>query len=303
MKSLKNLSTISIYTYLFTFLFCYTTYAQKENTSVEYQDPTSIIEEMKTETGNLIKSNKIILKGDQAEEQLFLASNKIISLDLPEPKKDVLTSEKIFNEGKKSTLIIGYAYLCNTCDKTHMGNASGYTINEDGIFITNYHVVKSYTNIKFDKKAFVARTADGKIYQVKNVLSASKDNDVAILELETNGDKLTPMSLGAPAPIGASAFVISHPSQIFYYFTKGMVSRNDMRKNDDTTQYVMSITADYAKGSSGGPVIDIYGNAIGTVSSTHSYYANQSKQKNLQMVTKNTVPVIVIKELLQSNEG
>ena len=65
----------------------------------------------------------------------------------------------------------------------------------------------------------------------------------------------------------------------------------------------MSITADYAKGSSGGPVVDDAGHVVGMVSTTESIYygsrANDPKDPKgpLQMVVKNCVPVEAIRHL------
>ena len=52
----------------------------------------------------------------------------------------------------------------------------------------------------------------------------------------------------------------------------------------------MSITADFAKGSSGCPVLDDHGTVIGIVNNTESIYYDDDgnrKQLDLQMVVKN----------------
>ena len=66
----------------------------------------------------------------------------------------------------------------------------------------------------------------------------------------------------------------------------------------------MSITADYAKGSSGGPVLNPAGEVVGMVSSTQSiYYESDNGQPKgpLQMVVKNCVPVDAVKQLLPAS--
>jgi S1-C subfamily serine protease len=62
----------------------------------------------------------------------------------------------------------------------------------------------------------------------------------------------------------------------------------------------MAITADYAKGSSGGPVLNARGEVVGMVSSTNSIYYTREKgqNQNLQMVIKSCVPVGAISKLL-----
>ncbi|MEL4308609.1 S1 family peptidase [Joostella sp. CR20] len=270
---------------------------------VTYQDEGAIMSEIKVASRNFLDNENILLNSLNAGAQLYKSNTT--ELNLPQPNTKELSAEEIFKQAKKSTLIIGTGWLCNTCDKTHAGTASGYIISEDGAFVTNYHVINSFIEAPFDKKVLTARTYDGKIYQVKKVLAKDKLNDLAILQLETLGDKLTPMPLGKPAAPGTKTYVLSNPKKLFYYFSQGMVARNSKMESEDEegTIYSMAITADYAKGSSGGPVIDSYGNAIGTVSNTYSMYADQSHQANLQMVIKNTVPVIALKNIIEENKG
>jgi S1-C subfamily serine protease len=63
----------------------------------------------------------------------------------------------------------------------------------------------------------------------------------------------------------------------------------------------MSITADYAKGSSGGPALDASGAVVGIASSTQSIYYGSEKpeQGPLQMVVKNCVPVAALRAMVK----
>ena len=82
-----------------------------------------------------------------------------------------------------------------------------------------------------------------------------------------------------------------------------MISRYTTFKSakDAPESVRMTITADYAKGSSGAPVFDACGNICGMVSSTNSIYYNKTKDganENLQMVVKNCVPAASILNLI-----
>ena len=140
----------------------------------------------------------------------------------------------------------------------------------------------------------------GNVYSIEKVLAANEEDDLAILKLRNA--ELTPMALGKPANVGADVWVISHPDRKMYMMTKGMVSRYNiiLDKNRKSARR-MSITADYAKGSSGAPVFNRKGQVVGVVSSTNSIYYNivNGKKENLQMVVKNCIPVESIHELIQ----
>jgi S1-C subfamily serine protease len=69
----------------------------------------------------------------------------------------------------------------------------------------------------------------------------------------------------------------------------------------------MTVTADYAKGSSGGPVFNETGEVVGMVSSTNSIYTESGPGQDkmtpkgqLQMVIRNCVPADAIRALFET---
>ena len=99
----------------------------------------------------------------------------------------------------------------------------------------------------------------GEVFEVVEVLAASKENDLVVFRV--NGKGMKALRLGKPAEVGEDVRVISHPNRNLYMQTTGEVSRyfNPSLEKVKTGPVRMGITADYAKGSSGGPVM----NAIG----------------------------------------
>jgi hypothetical protein len=81
-----------------------------------------------------------------------------------------------------------------------------------------------------------------------------------------------------------------------------MVSRHvkSRLKNGAMVDFV-SITADYARGSSGGPVLNDRGEVIGIVKSTQPifYRMIEGKGENLQMVVKLCIPSASILKLIK----
>ena len=239
----------------------------------------------------LLEGNQSVRLAD-LKRQLTQKHSKVELGDIP--LHSVLPS-KLYDQVCKSVLVMGRLYNCGKCSKWHTSMASAFVIGQDGIIVTNYHVLE-----KDDGEILGAMDAEGTVYGVEKVLAANREDDLVILKLRDA--KLIPMSLGKPANVGSDVWVISHPNRKLYMMTKGMVSRYQMiLKNGQKPGRRMSITADYAKGSSGAPVFNHKGQVVGVVSSTSSIYysVENGKKENLQMVVKNCIPVESILELIQ----
>jgi serine protease Do len=228
---------------------------------------------------------------EQLNKQLDRRETKV---SLPERKRGKFSPHKIYERCKSSVLMIGRIYKCDKCTKWHVSSASAFAIASDGIIATNYHVVENK-----DGATLGAMDLSGKTYAVSEVLAASKADDIAILRLK--GATLTPLRLAnKAAPVGTPINVISHPDGRYFTMTKGDVSRYYLFRGKEGSAPRMAITADYAKGSSGGPVLNGRGEVVGVVSSTNSIYYSKvgGQNQNLQMVIKSCIPVDAINKLL-----
>ena len=239
----------------------------------------------------LLEGNQSVRLAD-LKRQLTQKHSKVVLGEIP--IHSVLPN-KLYEQVCKSVLVMGRLYNCGKCSKWHTSMASAFAIGQDGIIVTNHHVLA-----KDEGEILGAMDNEGTIYAVEKVLAANQQDDLAILKLRDA--KLIPMSLAKPANVGSDVWVISHPNRKLYTMTKGMVSRYNMiLNNGQKPGRRMSITADYAKGSSGAPVFNRKGQVVGVVSSTSSIYysVENGKKENLQMVVKNCIPVESIHELIQ----
>ncbi len=239
------------------------------------------------------------------EAKTELADNtSAISLNLVKPNKKVLTGNEVYEHAKLSTVTVGIAYLCPRCTNSHISESSGYVIDPKGIVVTNYHVVAMYANISDGNKplGFTVRMADGKAYAIKKVLACSKRDDLAVLELVTDGEKLPALALAQAGNVGDKVYVLGHPKGMHYFLSQGYVTNKYFEEAGEHDKKffreMMAISADYATGSSGGPVMDSHGNVIGTVSNT-KMLTHSEMNPSVQMVIKNTVPVESLRKLVK----
>ena len=195
-------------------------------------------------------------------------------------------------DAQKAIAVVGGVYKCKSCTRWHVAPASGFLIAEDMV-VTNYHVVNQP-----ERSSLAVRLFDGRVFMVEAVVAASERFDLAVLRIPKTGVK--PVALGQAAPVGAKVDLISHPNQRFYTLTEGRIARYFMMERDRKQVSAMSITADFGRGSSGGPVFNETGEVVGVAASTESLYYTEKdgEQKNLQMVFKHCVPVSQLRELI-----
>jgi serine protease Do len=219
-------------------------------------------------------------------------------LDLTIASAPFESDSQLFSHAKDSVVVVSSIFKCDKCNDWHATTATGFVISSSGAIATNYHVMDNP-----DKETVVVMTADGQVFPVKRVLAASRADDLAIIQVDAQG--LVPLPIAAEAePVGSHIGVISHPSQRFYCYTDGIVSRYMRMKPKDQVVDGMTITADYARGSSGAPVLNSKGQVVGIVQSTNSIYYSEEKgrQKNLQMVFKQCIPATSLLKLIARQE-
>jgi len=253
----------------------------------------SIKMQFEKKLGKLKDQNKTSNTNEIADQ---LSSQKSIKVKLPEPNKDKINPSDIYTLSKQGVLCLGNIYKCDKCDNWHGNIAGGFIITEDGLAVTNYHVMKNER-----AGAFGALTINGQIYPIEKVVASSEKDDLAIVKLI--GSNFKPLSLRENVPVGSDVTVISHPEGRFYTVSRGIVSRYYLQRGGkEKGSNRIAITADFAKGSSGSPVFDNTGSVIGVVAATNSIYYNKVEgiERNLQMVVKSCIPTSSILKLLNS---
>jgi len=269
-----------------------------------FTDDAGILTTYQKSLDSLFLKVKSVTAND-AKTQL-VENTHAISLNLVKMNKKEKTGNEIYEHAKPATVTVGIAYLCPRCSNAHISESSGYVIDPKGIVVTNYHVAALYANISDGNKplGLTVRMANGKIYAVKSILASSKTNDLAVLELVTDGEKIPALPLAQAGKVGDQVYVLGHPKGMHYFFSEGIVTNKYMEEAGEHDKKffreMMAISADYATGSSGGPVMDSYGNVIGTVSNT-KMFTHSEMNPSVQMVVKNTVPVESLLKLVRMN--
>ena len=135
------------------------------------------------------------------------------------------------------------------------GGGSGFIVEEDGLIITNHHVIE-------DADEIIVRLSDRREF-VAELVGSDAETDVAVLRIEA--EDLPTLEYGDSSTLRPGEWVIAigSPFQFEQSVTAGIVSAKGRTQGQQ--QYVPFIQSDVAinRGNSGGPLIDTNGRVVG----------------------------------------
>jgi len=140
------------------------------------------------------------------------------------------------------------------------GAGSGWIIDEDGLIVTNNHVVEGAESI-------TVTLDDGRTFNVDiNSVATDALADVAVLRIDTNN--LPAVAVGNVENLRVGDWVVAIGNALGEGIsaTNGIVSRKDVSITDDTglTRYnLIQTNAAINPGNSGGPLVNMAGEVIG----------------------------------------
>jgi len=140
------------------------------------------------------------------------------------------------------------------------GQGSGFIVNEEGMIITNRHVVSGRA------PEIQVTLADRKSQYKARILGVDDNNDLALLKITPKG-KLPHLKLGDSdvLVVGQKVIAIGNPFGLDGTLTTGVVSAVGRTIRGESTTYDNMIQTDAAinPGNSGGPLLDSHGSVIG----------------------------------------
>jgi len=152
------------------------------------------------------------------------------------------------------------------------GLGSGFIVRQDGIIVTNAHVVAGSTRLSVALR-------DGTTYPA-TIVGVDEANDLAVIKIEARGLPVAPLGDSDQLLIGEWAIAIGNPYGFLLgnsepSVTAGVISgtgRNLVAASEGGGVYVDMVQTDAAinPGNSGGPLINATGEVIGVNSSIYS---------------------------------
>jgi S1-C subfamily serine protease/Flp pilus assembly protein TadD len=136
---------------------------------------------------------------------------------------------------------------------------SGFYVSDDGLLVTNYHVVRGA------EFADILR-ADNTTLYVEGIVAEDRDADLALLKVNVTG--VQPLQLGQDAPpkIGTKVYAIGNPEGLTNTLSEGLIS--GVRSDKGGRLRAIQTSAAISHGSSGGPLVTPDGVVVGVTAAT-----------------------------------
>lgn len=146
-------------------------------------------------------------------------------------------------------------------DMPRQSVGSGVIISDDGYVITNNHVISGATEIQVtleDRRQFEAE-----------VVGTDPSTDLAVLQLETNGEAIPVVALGDSDQLGVGEWVLAvgNPFRLTSTVTAGIVSalgrQVDIIEHSFRIEDFIQTDAAINPGNSGGALVNLQGELVG----------------------------------------
>lgn len=174
----------------------------------------------------------------------------------------------------KSVVMIG---VCNQKGEV-IGSGSGIIVGRKGYILTNYHVVAKGFSYA------VRIENDDRIHTAYNVIKYHSDFDMAVIKIDVQTEPLKVYSGNPELARGQKVVAIGSPMGLFNSVSDGIIS--GFRVMDE--QEMIQFTAPISSGSSGGALLNLYGELIGMSTAEIS----DAQNMNFAVSYKNIIPFV-----------
>lgn len=162
-------------------------------------------------------------------------------------------------------------FMVFTSDGYHAYQGSGFFISADGLAVSNYHVFKG-TGIGYE----IIKLSNGNQYKIEKVLAKSEKDDYILFRVKGRFNYI-PVSQ-RKREVGERVYTIGSPKGLENTFSSGEISQ--IREDN-----FIQISCPIDHGSSGGVLINRYGEAIGiTTGGRDDSGANLNFAKDIRVV-------------------
>ena len=159
-------------------------------------------------------------------------------------------------------------FMLETFDKDgeSIRTGSGFFISEDGLAVTNLHVIDGAVSATIT-------LYNGDVYPVRGVNAVSNEYNLTLISIDSDEGGWDYLTLGNSdrIEVGNSVYTIGSPLGLINTMSAGIVSNT---KRDVDGETLIQFTAPISFGSGGTALLNTLGQVVGVASSSFSYGQN-----------------------------
>lgn len=193
-------------------------------------------------------------------------------------------ADKIYKENSPAIVVV----VSIDREGKPMALGSGFIVREDGVIVTNYHVVSLASDIKI-KIGYKVRDVEG-------LLHVDPENDIAIIKVEGKDYPKVKLGDANKAQVGEKVYAIGSPQGLENTISEGILSGI---REIDRERKILQMTAAISPGSSGGPVFNNRGEVIGIA----TFLIAETQSLNFAMPVNLIMAGLSKKELVSPQEA
>lgn len=209
-------------------------------------------------------AQKLIAAGafTQAQFDESWRADAFAEQNAPRPGTTALSAREISDLASPAVFFV-QVYDTESAASDPAAVGSGFLISADGTAVTNYHVIE-------ETLGATATTSDGKVYPIEKVLFYDVGRDIAVVRLSRTARDGTTcaafpflrMRESAEVRNGDVVYAIGSPLGLQNSISNGIVSNRSRTLEGESYPYIQT-TAAISHGSSGGALVNEYGEAVG----------------------------------------
>lgn len=200
-----------------------------------------------------------------------------------------LSSEEIFKKCEKSVVTIYFGK-----NNEFKGSASGVFVSNKGYLVTNYHVLEGI--IKADADFAFIKNED-KFESLGKLICWLEKADLAIFKINPSKFPGLKIDDNNTLRVGSKVYTISSPIGIENTFSEGIVSKLQCEIPSLPKLYTkIHTTATYTHGSSGGALLNEYGELVGILQGGDE--TKDGARANINWA----IPIALLRHLIESSE-
>jgi len=193
----------------------------------------------------------------------WIAENRTVKIEtnrMYDKSRNILSASEIADKLSSAVFYI------EVYDESYepLGSGSGFFISSDGVAVTNYHVIE-------DSCSAIITMVNGDKFNVNSIIAYDENLDIAILrinKISTEGKNISyfpsvTIADSNDIKAGQTIYALGSPVGLQNTISNGIISNTERIMGDET---FIQITAPISHGSSGGALVNEYGEVLGITS-------------------------------------